>query len=159
MTTIEPLLARAESTLSALQSNSPDAPSLSRSFGRDMYEIGRELTLHPENAPQVRAFVERTAGLVRMCPALVYWIHRVGDAAESQSSETDVYIGALALRSSLEFFRDFYRDSAASARTTDLDTEEIDENLRAWGREQHLEKIPDGIPASHVWWHQSQSGL
>jgi hypothetical protein len=158
MTTIEQLLARAESTLALLQADTPDAPSLARSFGRDIYEIGRELTLHPEIAPQVRAFVERTAAIVRHCTALVFWFHRVADAAEAHSSETLEYAGALYLRSSLEFFRDLYRDTAADALVAQVETEETDESLREWGAEQYLVDIPAGIPASHVWWHQSQSG-
>jgi hypothetical protein len=136
----------------------PDAPSLARSFGDDMYEIGRELTLHSEIAPQVRAFVERTAADVQRCTGLVFWFNRVYRAAEAHSSETLEYSGALHLRSSLEFFRDLYRDSAAGAAVAELETEETDDSLREWAADQYLEHIPDGIPASHVWWHQSQSG-
>jgi hypothetical protein len=107
MTSIEPILARAESTLARLQSETPDAPSLARSFGDDIYEIGRELTLHPESAAQVRAFVERTAPLVRLCTGLISWFHRVYRAAEEHSSETAEYSGALVLTSSLEFSATF----------------------------------------------------
>jgi hypothetical protein len=156
MTSIEPILARAESTLARLQSETPDAPSLARSFGDDIYEIGRELTLHPESAAQVRAFVERTAPLVRLCTGLISWFHRVYRAAEEHGSETAEYSGALVLRSSLEFFRDLYRDSAAADRIAGLETEETDESLREWAADQWLEDMPAGIPTSHVWWHQSQ---
>jgi hypothetical protein len=106
----------------------------------------------------VDAFVERTAPIIRMDTRLSSWIHRVYDAAESHSSETEVYVGALALRSELEFFRDLYRDSVAGHYVAGIETDETDMNLKEWGAEQYLEEIPPGFPASHVWWHQSLSG-
>lgn len=155
---LDQLLARAESMLIALQSATDNATSLAIGFGLDIGEIGRELTLHPELAPKVRAFIDRTAPIVQQDLKLARWIHRVHDAAESRSSETYEYTGALRMRSALEFFRDLYRDSAARERVAEIETDETDENLKEWGAEQYLEEIPPGYPDSHVWWRQSLSG-
>lgn len=157
--TLDQAMARAESALAALQSTPYEAAApLALQFGREIGIIGRELTLHPELAAKVRAFVERTAPMVVMATPLSIWFGRVYDAAESRSSDTEIYGGALGMRSDLEFFRELYRDSDARHRVAGIDTEEIDEELKAWGAEQYIEEIPPGIPDSHVWWHQSLSG-
>lgn len=156
---IEQLLARAESTLTALQSTPHSAAKpLALQFGHEIGKIGRELTQHPELGPAVHAFVERTAPIIRTDTRLSSWIHRVYDAAESRSSDTEVYLGALALRSELEFFRTLYRDSAAGYYVSGIETDETDADLREWGSEQYLDEIPPGFPPSHIWWHQSLSG-
>lgn len=156
---LDQALARAEATLTALRAMPvEETPPHVLQFGHDIGVIGRELAQHPELAETVRAFVERTAPFVRMETTLSIWINRVCDAAERQSSETEVYTGALAMRSDLEFFRELYRDSAAGDQVVGIETDETDAELKAWGREMYLEEVPAGIPASHVWWHQSLSG-
>lgn len=156
---LDQLMARAESALTALQSTfDGGAAPLALQFGHDIGAIGRELTMHPGLAPDIRAFVERTAQIVERDTGLSSWFGRVYDAADSRSSETLEYVRALHMRSDLEFFRDLYRDSAASHRVSGIETDFTDENLKEWGGQQYLEEIPPGLPASHVWWHQSLSG-
>lgn len=156
---VDELIARAERMLVELQSTEgiPARP-LAHQFGIDVGDIGRELTLHPELAPAVRAFVERTAPIVARDTGLMWRFHLVYDAADCRSSETLYYTGALRMRSDLEFFRDLYRDSVAGHRVAGIETEEVDRDLKEWGALQYLEEIPAGIPDSHVWWHQSLSG-
>lgn len=156
---LDHLMTCAESSLVALQSSSDrDAAGLARQFGYGIGAVGRELTQHPELAPEARAFVERTAPIVERDTGLMFWILRVYDAADSRSSETEEYMHALGMRSDLEFFRDLYLDSVARDRVAEIETDETDENLKEWGAQQYLEEIPAGYPASHVWWHQSLSG-
>lgn len=155
---LDRLTARAESMLAALQTATDDAARIALQFGDDIGEIGREVTQHPELAPKLRAFIERTAPIIARDTGLMYWFHRVYDAAESRSSETYEYELALSMRSALEFFRELYRNSVARERVMGLETENTDENLKEWGAQQYLEAIPPGFPDSHVWWHQSLSG-
>jgi hypothetical protein len=156
---LDQLIASAESALATLQSTFDGAAApLSLQFGYDVGAIGRQLTQHSELAPKVRAFVERTAPLIERDTGLSIWFGRVYEAADSRSSETEVYMRALGMRSDLEFFRDLYRDSAARHRIDGIETDFTDENLKEWGAHQYLEEIPPGFPASHVWWHQSLSG-
>ena len=152
------LLAIAESTLAGLQTATDHITGFALQFGDEICEIGRQLTIHPELAPAVRAFVERTAPVIASDVRLGRWLGRVYDAAESRSSDTEEYVRALALRSALEFFRDLYRDSVAHDYVAGIETEDTDANLKDWGAQQYLEDIPPGFPPSHVWWHQSLSG-
>lgn len=151
-------MSRAEAMLVELQTATDDAVRIALQFGDDVGEIGRELTLHPELAPEVFGFVGRTAPIVARDTGLMFWIHRVYDRAESRSSETYEYVHALTMRSALEFFRELYRDSVAGHAVAGIETEELDQNLKEWGAVQYLEEVPAGYPASHVWWHQSLSG-
>jgi hypothetical protein len=152
------ILARAEGSLAELQAATADARRVALQFGREIGEIGRALTLHADLAPRVQAFVARTAPLVRLDPGIWIWLHRVYDAAESRSSDTDEYLRALSMRSALEFFRDLYRDSVAGDYVAGIDIGDTDEQLKEWGAEQYLAEVPPGYPPSHVWWHQSLSG-
>lgn len=151
------LLASAESTLAMLQNAADNATGIALQFGRQIGDVGRALTLHPELSSKASAFVERTAPIVRMDPGIWIWIHRVDDAAESRSSDTEVYMHALKMRSDLEFFRDLYRDSVASDYILGIETDEMDQDLKEWGSHQYIEAIPPGFPDSHTWWHQSLS--
>ena len=156
---IDQLVARAESTLIALQSTPHSAARpLALQFGHEIGKVGRQLAQHLEFGPAVHAFVERTAPIIRTDTRLSSWISRVYDAAESRSSDAEVYVSALTLRSELEFFRDLYRDSAAKHYVSGIETDETDANLREWGSEQNLDEIPMGFPPSHVWWYQSLTG-
>ena len=155
---LDQLLVCAETTLEKLGTARDRVTAIALDFGHNIGKIGRALTLHPELAPRVRAFVERTAERVRLEARLSLWIHRVYDAAESRSSETDDYVRALAMRSDLEFLRDLYRDSVAGHYVAGIETDGTDQNLREWGAEQDLHDIPPGIPPSHVWWHHRRSG-
>jgi len=153
---IDQLLSRAESVLTKLQAAVERVANLALEFGCDIGDIGRELTLHPELASKVRAFIERTAPIVRMDNRLTSWIHRVYDAAESRSSDEDDYVRALGMRSDLQFFCDLYRDSVAAYYVSGIEPVETDANLREWSADQYIDDVPPGIPASHVWWHQSR---
>jgi hypothetical protein len=62
------------------------------------------------------------------------------------------------LRSSLELFRNPYRDSIANERVAETETDETDAKLEEWGAERYLEEIPPGYPDWNVWWHQRLSG-
>jgi hypothetical protein len=155
---LDKLLASAESTLAALQTATDHVTGFALQFGHEIGEIGRQLTQHPELAPRIRAFIERTAPVVVRDLRLGRWFGSVYDAAESRSSDTEDYIQALGMRSALEFFRDLYRDSVASDYIAGIDIEDTDDQLKEWGAQQYLEEIPRGFPASHVWWHQSRSG-
>lgn len=153
---LDQLLTSAEATLADLQTAADHLTGLALQFGRQIGDIGQELTLHPEFAPKVREFVERTAPVVRMDSGLSFWIHRVYDAAESRSSEVQDYMVALAMRSEIEFFRDLYRNSAAAHRVAGIETDETDQDLKEWSGHQYITEIPAGIPQSHVWWYQSR---
>jgi hypothetical protein len=155
---LDSLLASAEQMLASLQSIPDDAIARSLQFGRDIGDIGRNLVLHPELAPKVRDFVERTAPLVHHRAGLSFWVHRAYAAGESRSSDTEDYTRALWMRSQLEFFRDLYRGTVAQDAVDEIETDELDQNLKEWGAEMYLDEIPEGIPPSHVWWHQSLSG-
>jgi hypothetical protein len=156
---LDQLMARAESALAALQQTfDGEAAPLALQFGYDVGEIGRQLMLHRDLAPTVRAFVERTAPIIEQDTGLSLWFGRVYEAADSRSSDTESYMRALGMRSALEFFRDLYRESAAGHRVAGIETELTDENLKEWGAQQYLDEIPPGFPPSHVWWHQSLSG-
>jgi hypothetical protein len=152
------LLTSAEATLAALQAATENVPGVALQFGRLIGEIGRTLTQHPELAPKAEAFVARTAPIIRLDPGVWIWLHRVYEAAESRSSDTEQYVQALGMRSALEFLRDLYRDSVASDYIAGIDIEDTDDQLKEWGAQQYLDEIPPGFPASHVWWHQSLSG-
>jgi hypothetical protein len=154
----EQLLVRAEATLAKLHTARDRVTAIALDFGDDIGEIGRAWTLHPELASEVRGFVERTAPIVRIDTGLTSWIHRVYDAAQSRSSDTEDHRRALKMRSDLEFLKDLYRDSVAGHRVAEIETAETDQNLQEWGTEQPLDEIPPGFPPSHVWWHQSRSG-
>ncbi len=157
---LEQIIARAEQTLGTLTSRDErDLYSEVLQFGIDIGEIGRALVLNPELRPVVAAFVARTEDKVADGARLALWLHRISRAADSRSSETFEYTSALAMRSDLEFFCDLYRDTAARSRVEEIDTSDIDEDLKQWGAVQYLSEIPSGIPAAHVWWHQSLSGL
>lgn len=153
---IEQLLAAAESTLTRLQTATERALAMALSFGDYIGDIGRELTQHPDLVDKVQAFVERTAPAVRMDPGIWRWIHRVYEAADSRSSETEDYKRALEMRSQLEFFRDLYRDSEAHDYVAGIETEPTDDNLKEWSSQMHLDVIPPGFPTSHSWWYQSR---
>jgi hypothetical protein len=153
-------MARAEDCLvRLLAEHSDDDFALALQFGIDVGTIGRTLVQHPELAPRVAVFVARTEGLVARSVKLALWVHRVCRAADNRSSETDYYRNALAMRSDLEFFRRLYEGTGAQSRIDDIDVSDIDQDLAQWGRVQYLESVPDDIPASHVWWHQSLSVL
>jgi hypothetical protein len=159
---LEDRMARAESGLERLLAEHTDDDfAIVLQFGIDIGTIGRALVKHPEIAPQVAAFVARTQDLVARSAKLSLWFYRAQRAADNRSSETDEYTNALAMRSDIEFFRQLYKGSKAESRISDFDgeTEVIDKDLEEWGRVQYLESIPDDIPPSHVWWHQSLSGL
>jgi len=149
------LLASAESTLAALQTATDQVTGFALQFGREIGDIGRALTQHPEHASKARTFVDRTAPIIERDLRLARWIGRVYAAAESRSSDTEDYVDALAMRSALEFFRDLYRDSVARDYVAGIETDFTDENLKEWGAQQYLDTIPPGIPESHVWWRQS----
>jgi hypothetical protein len=155
---LDSLLASAEQTLASLQSVPEDAISLSLQFGREIGDIGCILVLHPELASNVRAFVERTAPLVLKRAGLSFWVYRAYAAGESRSSDTEEYTRALWMRSQLEFFRELYRGTVAQGTVDEIETDELDRNLKEWGKEMHLVEIPEGIPPSHTWWHEGLSG-
>jgi hypothetical protein len=152
------LLASAESTLATLQTTDDQVTGFALQFGDQIGEIGRTVTQHPELASKVRAFVERTAPIVEQDLRLGRWTGWVYDAAESRSSDIDDYRVALGARSDLEFFRDLYRDSVARDYVAGIETDETDQDLREWGAHHRIDKVPPGIPASHVWWYQTRSG-
>lgn len=151
------LLASAESTLAGLQATEDQVRGYALQFGDQIGKIGRAVTQHPELAPRLHAFVERTAPLIARHLPLSLWIGSVYDAAESHSSDPDDYLRALSARSDLEFFRDLYRDSVAGHYLEGIETESTDEDLREWGAHPHVEEVPPGIPPSHVWWYQTTS--
>lgn len=151
------LLASAESSLAGLQTTEDQVRGYALQFGDQIGKIGRAVTQHPELAPKVRAFVERTAPLIARNLPLGLWIGWVYDAAESHSSDPDDYLQALSARSDLEFFLDLYRDSVACNYLEGIETESTDEDLKAWGVHHQVDDVPPGIPPSHVWWYQRRS--
>ena len=152
-------MARAEHCLvRLLAEHSDDDFALALQFGIDVGILGRALLRDPTLRPEVDAFVARTSDLVARSAKLALWIHRVARAADNRSSETDYYTNALAMRSDVEFARQLYEGSAqARSRLDDFDLTDVDQDLKEWGRVQYLESVPDDIPSSHVWWHQSLS--
>ena len=151
------LLARAESTLAELQTSEDQVRGYALQFGDQIGKIGRAVTQHPDLAPRVRAFVERTAPLIARHLPLGLWIGSVYDAAESGSSDPDDYVQALSARSDLQFFLDLYRDSVACTYLDGIETESTDEDLKAWGVHHQVDDVPPGIPPSHVWWYERRS--
>jgi hypothetical protein len=151
------LLAGAESTLAELQTTEDQVRGYALQFGDQVGKIGRAVTQHPELAPRVCAFVERTAPLIAQHLPLGLWIGAVYDAAESGSSDPDDYLQALNARSDLEFFLDLYRDSVACNYLEGIETESTDDDLKAWGADHQVDHVPPGIPPSHVWWYQRRS--
>lgn len=151
------LLASAESSLAELQVSHDQVRGYALQFGDQIGKIGRAVTQHPELAPRLRAFVERTAPLIARNLPLGLWIGSIYDAAESHSSDPDDYLQALGARSDLAFFLDLYRDSVAQNYLEGIETESTDEDLKEWGVHHPVEDVPPGIPPSHVWWYQRRS--
>ena len=156
---IEDVIARAESNLEEIVAGGGDALQ----FGFDIGTLGRAVVAHPPHQPDIAAFAHRTAPLIaRSVSELkdsVAWVHRVSYATESLSSDTELYVRALMMRSDLEFLREIYCDTVASSKIAEIDTAEMDANLQEWGRNQYLDSVPANIPSTHVWWHQSLSGI
>ena len=58
-------------------------------------------------------------------------------------------------RSALQFFLDLYRDSALAPFVEEIETDYLDENVRAWGEREGFLSEPEiepHIPRSHWWW-------
>jgi len=105
--------------------------------------------------PAVRALIAETAPYQCSLP-MSAWFRMFALIVEEGGP--DRYETALWMRSELEFWREFYRDAAPVAlELLDSSISEIDETLAEQAPNRYVSKIPDGIPASHVWWHRHAS--
>jgi hypothetical protein len=134
-----------------------ESAGVANAYLRLLFGLGRASELAGELAPDIVACLKATAPqLERVGSGFQRFLRRSRDALLQEFLFADQWPSALERRSAVQFLIDLYRGLAPPGLLEQVDTEEVDWLLRHRGATEGFlrpDEIPDGIPASHWWWH------
>jgi hypothetical protein len=150
-------LCREMQKLLATRPDPDERENVAYAYLRLLFGLGRASELAGELTPEVVTCLKATAPqLERVGAGFEDFLHESRDGLLQEFLFHDQWPRALERRSAVQFLIDLYRGLAPPGVLEQLDTEEVDWLLRRTGETEgflSLDEIPDGIPASHWWWH------
>jgi hypothetical protein len=156
---LAPMLDHARAVLLRLRGRAEKTPThpLIDDFLRSIFQIGLVIGGDPERSgsSELRFFLDETApDLIEEHVALLFYPGRL--LLEFQHTwESDEWEQLCRRRSGLQFFLDLYRDTALGPFVEEIETDDLDDEMREWGKREGFlspAEIDPRIPRSHWWW-------
>jgi hypothetical protein len=150
-------MARADLHMLRSQVQSEASYHLVEEFLLDMYHLGLEIDDTPAllNSPELNVFLNETApDLSQVSDALLLYPYSLLSKFQCVWIY-DEWKQLCLLRSALQFFLDFYRETILAPVIQAINITELDSMIREWGElEGYLapSEIDPRIPQSHWWW-------
>ena len=146
-------------TLKALreQYKTIDTWAETRQFMDDIVDIYIALKTNPsiEEDTKFQDYIRESAIELTSCTDYIYDFIFKMEQDLCYTFYSNEWIGICWRRSAVEAIKEMYQNTCFEEHFTDLDTEEIDDHIKAKGEYEGYipqAQIPIGIPSSHWWW-------